>query len=105
MAPRGNTMRSKSRKRGGRKLLGKRDFKGNQHNKTPSTNTDDIPSCSLNNSGDIGNTPTLSANARKLCISSIDEASILENKAEGRNGSPDDENYYILIDTDIFRTI
>ena len=115
MAPRGNTRRSKSRKRGGRTLFEKRDFKGNQHHKTSSnveetsstllsTNTiDDIPSCSLN-SGDIGNTPTLSASARKLGISSIDEASTLENKDEDRNESPD-ESYYILIDTDIFRTI
>ena len=72
MAPRGNTRGSKSRKRGGRTLFEKRDFKGNQHNKTSSSNvevtpstllstntTDDIPSCSLNNSGDIGNTSTL----------------------------------------------
>ena len=78
MAPRGHTRRSKSRKRGGRTLFEKRDFKGNQHNKTssvaetPSTlstnTTDDIPSCSLNNSGDIGNTSTLSASARKLTV-------------------------------------
>ena len=46
-------------------MFEKRDFKGNQHNKTSSSNveetptllstntTDDIPSCSLNNSGDL----------------------------------------------------
>ena len=114
MAHRGNTRRSKSRKRGGRTLFEKRDFKGNQNNKIPSSNveetsstllsnnTDDIPPCSLNNSGD---TSTLSAGARKLRISSIDEASTLENKDEDRNESPDDESYYILIGTDIFRTI
>ena len=98
-------------------MFEKRDFKGNQHNKTSSsnveetsttllsTNTDDIPSCSLNKFGDIGNTPTLSASARKLGIGSIDEASTLEKKDEDRNESPDEESYYILIDTDIFRTI
>ena len=79
MAPRGNTRRSKSRKRGGRTLFEKRDFKGNRHKtsssnveETPSTlstnTTDDIPLCSLNNSGDIGHTSTLSACARKLTV-------------------------------------
>ena len=72
--------KEKQIERGGKTLFEKRGFKGNQHNKTSSSNvvetpstlstntTDDIPSCSLNNSGDIDNTSTLSASARKLTV-------------------------------------
>ena len=105
MAPRGNSRRTKSRKRGGRKVLCSQTFRGNRYTKQQEEDTDgnttEQPQPSDNYEGDANDGPTLnlSATARTL------NTSFSEARGENTDGVDVVSSHYILIDSDIMGQI
>ena len=105
MAPSGNSRRTKSRKRGGRKVLSSQKFGGNRYTKQQQEDTDsnttEQPQPSDNFEGVANDGPTLnsSATARKL------NTSFSEARGENTDDVDVVSSHYILIDSDIMGQI